>query len=63
MSHKPVRYHAGAFPPNNLNWPKLIPLIGAASAAVARYDGMLRGTPNPRLLLAPLTTQEAVRGS
>ena len=63
MIHKPVRYHTGAFPPKNLDWPKLIPLIGTASAAVARYDGMLQGTPNPRLLLAPLTTQEAVLSS
>ena len=43
MSHKPVRYHTGAFPPRVLDWPKLIPLLGAASAAVARYDGMLQG--------------------
>lgn len=63
MIHKPVRYHTGAFPPKNLDWPRLIPLIGTASAAVARYDGMLQGTPNPRLLLAPLTTQEAVLSS
>lgn len=32
-------------------------------AAVARYDGMLAAIPNPRILLAPLTTREAVLSS
>ena len=44
----PVHYHEGRFPPEpRLDWPKLIPLIGPAAAAVARYDGMLGATPNP----------------
>jgi hypothetical protein len=38
---EPVKYHAGAFPPTNIEWPELIPLIGPANAAVARYDGLL----------------------
>jgi Fic family protein len=59
----PVRYHTGRFPPASLDWPKLIPLLGPAAAAVARYDGMLAAVPNPDLLLAPLTTQEAVLSS
>ncbi len=59
----PVHYHEGAFPPDTFDWPELIPLIGPASAAVARYDGMLSAVPNPGLLLAPLTTQEAVLSS
>ncbi|MCY4373622.1 MAG: Fic family protein [Spirochaetaceae bacterium] len=59
-----VQYHEGRFPPEQrLDWPKLIPLIGPAAAAVARYDGMLGATPNPDVLLAPLTTQEAVLSS
>lgn len=58
-----VSYHAGRFPPALLDWPKLIPLLGPAAAAVARYDGMLAAVPNPDLLLAPLTTQEAVLSS
>jgi len=41
----------------------LIPLLGPASAAVARYDGMLTAVPNPGVLLSPLTTQEAVLSS
>ena len=59
----PVLYHAGQFPPPTLDWPRLIPLIGPAAAAVARYDGMLAAIPNPSVLLSPLTTQEAVLSS
>ena len=32
---EPVHYHEGKFPPANLDWQKLIPLIGPANAAVA----------------------------
>ena len=60
----PVHYQQGGFPPEDrLDWPKLIPLIGPASAAVARYDGVLAAIPNPDVLLSPLTTQEAVLSS
>ena len=59
-----VFYREGRFPPEErLDWPKLIPLIGPAAAAVARYDGTLARIPNPRVLLSPLTTQEAVLSS
>ena len=43
----PVHYHEGKFPPGELNLTRLVPLIGPASAAVARYDGMLAAIPNP----------------
>lgn len=59
----PVHYHLGKFPPAAIDWPRLIPLLGPASAAVARYDGMLAAVPNPAVLLSPLTTQEAVLSS
>lgn len=59
----PVLYHERRFPPATIDWPKLIPLLGPAAAAVARYDGMLAAVPNPGVLLAPLTTQEAVLSS
>ena len=60
----PVHYHEGRFPPEQrLDWQQLIPLIGPAVAAVARYDGVLSAVPNPSVLLAPLTTQEAVLSS
>ena len=59
-----VHYHADRFPPDDrLDWPRLVPLIGPATAAVARYDGMLAAIPNPSVLLAPLTTHEAVLSS
>ena len=59
-----VHYHEGRFPPEErLDWPALIPLIGPAVAAVARYDGALAAIPNPRVLLSPMTTHEAVLSS
>lgn len=59
----PVRYHDGAFPPGDLDWARLVPLLGPASAALARYDGVLGAIPDPQVLLSPLTTQEAVLSS
>jgi Fic family protein len=58
-----VLYHEGRFPPGELDWPRLLPLIGPANAAIARYDGVLHGVPNPNVLLSPLTAQEAVLSS
>lgn len=58
-----TKYHYGKFPPTALDWAALIPIVGAANAAVARYDGLLQGIPNPQVLLSPLTTQEAVLSS
>ena len=60
---KPVHYHVGQFPPVEMDWEKLIPLVGPASAAVARYDGALAAVVNPAVLMSPLTTQEAVLSS
>jgi Fic family protein len=60
IDNPPVQYHDGKFPPQNLDWVELVPLIGPAVAALARYDGVLAAVPNPDVLLAPLTTQEAV---
>ncbi len=59
----PVAYHAGRFPPAQLDWPRLIPLLGPAAAALARYDALLLAIPNAAVLLSPLTTQEAVLSS
>ena len=59
----PVRYHSGHFPPQNLDWQRLLPLIGPAHAAVAGYEGMLKGLPNANVLLSPLASQEAVLSS
>lgn len=59
----PVRYHAGHFPPQNLDWQRLLPLVGPAHAAVAGYEGMLNGLPNANVLLSPIASQEAVLSS
>ena len=59
----PVYYHEGKFPPPELDWSHLIPFIGPANAAVARYDGILSAVPNANVLLTPLMTQEAVLSS
>jgi len=60
---QPIQYHYGKFPPVELDWKQLIPLIGPANAALARYDGTLNAVPNPNVLLFPLATQEAVLSS
>ena len=50
-------------PLSNIDWEPLIPLIGKANGALARYAGVLYGVPNPDVLLSPMTTQEAVMSS
>lgn len=47
----------------DIAWEPLIPLIGKANWQLAEYQGVLTTLPNPELLLAPLTTQEAVLSS
>jgi len=59
----PVDYHYGSFPPGEIEWQRLIPLLGPAAAALARYDGLLSAVPNAHVLLSPMTTQEAVLSS
>ncbi len=46
-----------------LDWKGLVPAIGRAARALARYEGILHGLPDPAILLSPLTTQEAVLSS
>ena len=58
-----ITYHLNQFPPKTLDLVQLIPLIGPAQAALARYDGILQAIPNPQVLLSPLTAQEAVLSS
>lgn len=60
---KPVHYHLGGFPPPPLDWQNLLPLVGPANRAIARYAGLLQGVQNPNVLLSPLTVQEAVLSS
>ncbi|WP_244963513.1 Fic family protein [Oceanidesulfovibrio marinus] len=63
MTMPPVYYHLGEFPPKEIDWRRLTPLIGPANASLARYDGLLSAIPNAHILLSPLTTQEAVLSS
>lgn len=46
-----------------VEWQSLIPLIVKANRSLAFFDGVLRGIPNPDLLLSPMTTREAVLSS
>lgn len=50
-------------PIKKVKWEALIPFIGRANRSIAQYEGVLYGVPNPEVLLAPLTTQEAVLSS
>ena len=56
-------YVPDALPLTGLDYRLLLPLVGQANAALARYDGLLQGIHNPTLMLSPLTTQEAVLSS
>ncbi len=56
-------YVPNALPLTGLDYQRLLPLVGQANAALARYDGLLQGIPNPAVMLSPLTTQEAVLSS
>ena len=60
----PVHYRPGAFPPQDcLDWAQLVPLIGPASASVARYDGLLAAFPDIDKLLTFPSLREAVISS
>ena len=56
-------YQPDALPLEELDYRELLRLVGEANAALARYDGLLQGIPNPAVMLSPLTTQEAVLSS
>ncbi|MGH6916585.1 MAG: Fic family protein [Geminicoccaceae bacterium] len=50
-------------PRGGLDWAALVPLIGRANRAIARYDGIVQGLVNPSVLLSPLAAREAVLSS
>jgi len=56
-------YIPAEFPPKDLSLEPFIKKIGEANRGVALFDGILRALPNPDILLAPLTTNEAVLSS
>jgi hypothetical protein len=51
------------YPPENLKLKPLISKISTANREIARFDCILHWLPNPDILLAPLTTREAVLSS
>lgn len=61
MSNEPCK--PDTLPLVDLDWRRLLPLVGRANAALARYDGMLQTLPNPAVLLSPITVNEAVLSS
>lgn len=58
-----VEYHYGKFPPQITDYGALIDPLARASAALARYDQMLKGMHSSDILLTPLRSQEAVISS
>jgi len=50
-------------PLTDLRWREILPLVGRANAALARYDGMLQTLHNSAILLSPITANEAVLSS
>ncbi len=58
-----TQYHYGAFPPRQLDYSKIAAPLANAAASVAGYDQMLKGIPNARLFLTPLSHREALSSS
>ena len=56
-------YIPSSLPLKNLNYEKIIGLVGRTNAELARYDGLLQAIVNPEILLSPMTTNEAVLSS
>jgi Fic family protein len=58
-----VNYHYGHFPPVEIDYAKLAPLLSTATSALTRYDTKLERLHNKELLLAPLRNTEALVSS
>lgn len=58
-----VNYHYDCFPPENLNYQKIMNQLIKATDGIARFDQMLKKMHNSEILLAPLRNQEAVISS
>lgn len=56
-------YQPQTLPLHDLDYAKLITLVGEANAALAEYNGLLQAMVNPAVMLSPLTNQEAVLSS
>lgn len=58
-----IPYHEGQFPPQHLDYARLVRPLRSAASALARYDTRLEALHNKELLLAPLRNTEAVVSS
>ncbi|GHT40908.1 hypothetical protein FACS189443_1920 [Planctomycetales bacterium] len=56
-------YIPDVLPISQIDYGRLIKLVGEANGELARFDGLLHGIVNAELLFSPLTTEEAVLSS
>lgn len=56
-------YIPSSLPISNLDWKRLISLVGKANATLSQYNGLLESMINPHILLSPLTIKEATLSS
>ncbi len=56
-------YLPNELPLRKLDRNQLLPLVGEANAELGHYNGLLHGLVNPRVMLSPLTNEEAVLSS
>lgn len=56
-------YTPNELPLKDLDYSKLITLVGEANSELSEYNGLLQGIINPSVMLSPLTSQEAVLSS
>ena len=59
----PMPYVPASLPLENLDYKRLIGLVGEANTKLAEYNGLLQSMVNPAILLSPLTNQESVLSS
>lgn len=56
-------YIPQALPIKEIDYPRLVKLIGEANGELACFDGLIQSMVSPELLLSPLMTEEAVQSS
>jgi hypothetical protein len=44
---------------SDINWEKLSILLGETNTEISRYDGFLKGMPNPEILLSALARKKS----
>ncbi len=58
-----IKYHEGKFPPDNLDWERIVPHLAEALGNISRFDESLKIIPDQDILLSPLLTAEAANSS